>query len=99
MWFCARDQMHVKSGEVAEGGSLFSAELLSSSSKLLSPPLDEPLMRSFTGGEKKARGNGSLFGGGVDEIITQLSYFLSGQRLVPVRVRIVRMCVFKTLVC
>lgn len=66
------------------GGLLFSAELLSSPSRLLSSLLDEPLMRSFTGGEKKARGNGSLLGGGVDEIITQLSQFLSGQRLVPV---------------
>lgn len=54
-------------------GLVFPARLLSSLWRLLSSPLDEPLMRSFTGGEKKARGNGSLLGGGVDEIITQLS--------------------------
>lgn len=67
------DQMHVKRKEAAEGFGVSSAAPLISLKAFIVSALDEPLMRSFTGGEKKARGNGSLLGGGVDEIITQLS--------------------------
>lgn len=66
--------------------------------RLLSSPLVAALMRSFTGGEKRETRRGSLLEkGGVDEIITQLSWSLSRPRAAPsmcVCVHMYAMCVF-----